>query len=114
MYDIYLTQEKENEAMSRELVFDYSKTAGFIREEEIVNMKKAVLGAKEVLTEKTGAGNDFLGWIDLPVDYDKDEFDRIKKAAEKIKGDSRCAAGDRHWRLLPGRPAAIEFYPQLL
>ena len=38
--------------MSRELVFDYSKTAGFIREEEIVNMKKAVLGAKEVLTEK--------------------------------------------------------------
>ena len=74
--------------MSRELVFDYSKTAGFIREEEIVNMKKAVLGAKEVLTEKTGAGNDFLGWIDLPVDYDKDEFDRIKKAAEKIKGDS--------------------------
>ena len=42
--------------MSRELVFDYSKTAGFIREEEIVNMKKAVLGAKEVLTEKTGAG----------------------------------------------------------
>ena len=46
MYEIYLTQEKENEAMSRELVFDYSKTAGFIREEEIVNMKKAVLGAK--------------------------------------------------------------------
>ena len=41
-----------------------------------------------MLHEKTGAGNDFLGWIDLPVDYDHEEFDRIKKAAEKIKADS--------------------------
>ena len=90
MYEIYLTQEKENEAMSRELVFDYSKTAGFIREEEIVNMKKAVLGAKEVLTEKTGAGNDFLGWIDLPVDYDKDEFDRIKKRQKRSRAIPMC------------------------
>ena len=44
--------------------------------------------AKEVLLAKSGAGNDFLGWIDLPVDYDKEEFDRIKKAAAKIQGDS--------------------------
>ena len=41
-----------------------------------------------MLHEKTGAGNDFLGWVDLPVDYDKDEFARIQKAAEKIKNDS--------------------------
>jgi glucose-6-phosphate isomerase len=41
-----------------------------------------------MLHEKTGAGNDFLGWIDLPVNYDKEEFSRIKKAAEKIKSDS--------------------------
>lgn len=41
-----------------------------------------------MLHEKTGAGNDFLGWVDLPVDYDKDEFARIQKAAEKIQGDS--------------------------
>ena len=109
MYEIYLTQEKENEAMSRELVFDYSKTAGFIREEEIVNMKKAVLGAKEVLTEKTGAGNDFLGWIDLPVDYDKDEFDRIKKAAEKIKGDSDVLLVIGIGGSYLGARAAIEF-----
>ena len=46
-------------------------------------MKKIAEDAKKVLVEKTGAGNDFLGWIDLPVDYDKDEFDRIKKAAKK-------------------------------
>ena len=95
--------------MSRELVFDYSKTAGFIREEEIVNMKKAVLGAKEVLTEKTGAGNDFLGWIDLPVDYDKDEFDRIKKAAEKIKGDSDVLLVIGIGGSYLGARAAIEF-----
>lgn len=97
--------------MSRELVFDYSKTAGFIREEEIVNMKKAVLGAKEVLTEKTGAGNDFLGWIDLPVDYDKDEFDRIKKAAEKIKGDSDVLLVIGIGGSYLGARAAIEFLP---
>ena len=95
--------------MSRELVFDYSKTAGFIREEEIVNMKKAVLGAKEVLTEKTGAGNDFLGWIDLPVDYDKEEFARIQKAAAKIKGDSDVLLVIGIGGSYLGARAAIEF-----
>ena len=44
--------------------------------------------AKETLLSKEGAGNDYLGWIDLPVDYDKDEFARIKKAAAKIQSDS--------------------------
>ena len=47
-----------------------------------------VQAARETLVEKTGAGNDFLGWIDLPVDYDKEEFARIKKAAAKIQADS--------------------------
>ena len=60
--------------MGREVTFDYSKTSGFISTEELQNIKGAVMGAKEVLLSKTGAGNDFLGWIDLPVDYDKDEF----------------------------------------
>ena len=70
------------------VTFDYSKAAPFISKEEVENMKKLVLDAKEVLVSKTGAGNDFLGWIDLPVDYDKEEFDRIQKAAEKIRKDS--------------------------
>ena len=74
--------------MGKEIVFDYSKTAGFISEEEMKNMKSTVMGAKDVLTAKSGAGNDYLGWIDLPVDYDKEEFARIKKAAEKIQNDS--------------------------
>ena len=41
-----------------------------------------------MIHEKTGLGNDFLGWVDLPKNYDKEEFDRIKKAAEKVKSDS--------------------------
>ena len=52
------------------------------------SIKPAVLDAAKRLKEKTGDGKDFLGWIDLPVNYDKEEFARIKKAAEKIRNDS--------------------------
>ena len=51
-------------------------------------MEKLTKDAKELLLARTGAGNDFLGWIDLPVDYDKEEFARIQKAAAKIQSDS--------------------------
>ena len=74
--------------MGKEVVFDYSKATGFISAEEMANFKKTVMTAKETLLSKEGAGNDYLGWIDLPVDYDKDEFARIKKAAAKIQSDS--------------------------
>ena len=74
--------------MGKDVIFDYSKAAAFIHEEEIAGIKAGVQAARETLVEKTGAGNDFLGWIDLPVDYDKEEFGRIKKAAEKIQKDS--------------------------
>ncbi len=67
---------------------DTSKLSGFVTKEEINNMESAVKAADELLTSRTGAGNDFLGWIDLPVNYDKEEFDRIKKAASKIQSDS--------------------------
>lgn len=70
------------------VTFDYSKAAPFISEAEVDSMKKLVLDAKDLLLSRTGAGNDFLGWIDLPVDYDKEEFARIKAAAEKIREDS--------------------------
>lgn len=62
---------KEKRIMAK-VTFDYSKTAEFISKDEITSMKKLVLDAKETLVSKNGAGNDFLGWIDLPVDYDKD------------------------------------------
>jgi len=63
----------------------------------------------EVLTSKTGAGNDFLGWVDLPETYDKDEFARIKKAAEKIKNDSEVLVVIGIGGSYLGAKAAIEF-----
>ena len=95
--------------MGKELVFDYSKASDFIREDEIKNMKGTVMGAKEVLTGKSGAGNDFLGWIDLPVNYDKEEFARIKKAADKIKSDSDVLLVIGIGGSYLGARAAIEF-----
>ncbi|MBS4178589.1 glucose-6-phosphate isomerase [Lederbergia citrea] len=67
---------------------DYSKALGFFGEHEITYLQAAVQTAHNQLHEKTGAGNDYLGWIDLPVDYNREEFSRIQKAAEKIKSDS--------------------------
>lgn len=70
------------------LVFDYSKSLEFFNEKELEMMKEQVAVAEKFLNEKSGAGNDYLGWIELPTNYDKDEFERIKKAAEKIKNNS--------------------------
>jgi glucose-6-phosphate isomerase len=70
------------------ICFDYSKALTFFSEHELTYLSDFVKVAHHSLHEKTGAGNDYLGWIDLPVDYDKEEFARIKKAAEKIKSDS--------------------------
>ncbi len=74
--------------MSKNLSFQYQRALDFFREEELENVKEQIKIAHEALHNKTGAGNDFLGWVDLPVDYDKEEFARIKKAAEKIRNDS--------------------------
>ena len=95
--------------MSRQVTFDYSKAGSFISEEEIGYMKKLTLDAKETLVSKTGAGNDFLGWIDLPVDYDKEEFSRIKAAAKKIQSDSDVLLVIGIGGSYLGARAAIEF-----
>ena len=68
--------------------FDYKKALPFINQVEIDNMAEFVSVAHSMLHNKTGAGNDFLGWLDLPEKYDKEEFTRIKKAAEKIRSNS--------------------------
>ena len=91
------------------VTFDYSKAAPFIQDQEVESMKKLALDAKELLVSKTGAGNDFLGWIDLPVDYDKEEFDRIKKAAAKIQSDSEVLLVIGIGGSYLGARAAIEF-----
>lgn len=61
----------------------------FVSESELAEFQAKITGADKMLNDKTGQGSDFLGWLDLPVNYDKDEFVRIKKAAEKIKSDSQ-------------------------
>ena len=68
------------------ITVDYSKTG--VQAHEVSYFNAQVGLAHQMLHEKTGAGNDFLGWIDLPVNYDKDEFERIKKAAKKIQDNS--------------------------
>ena len=65
------------------VTFSYQNALPFIREEEIAKIKRHVMLGRDELVDRVGAGNDFLGWIDLPVDYDKEEFDRVKKAAKK-------------------------------
>ena len=69
--------------------FDYSKLLGqFVEQEEIDFMQAQVNAADEYLRKGTGPGSDFLGWLDLPENYDKEEFARIQKAAAKIQSDS--------------------------
>ena len=95
--------------MAEKVTFDYSKAMKFIGENELAPMEKLVKDAREVLVSRTGAGNDFLGWIDLPVDYDKEEFARIEKAAEKIKSDSEVLVVIGIGGSYLGARAAIEF-----
>ena len=70
--------------MGNKVTFDYSKAGAFIRGHEVQSMKKIAEAAKAELLGREGAGNDFLGWIDLPVDYDKEEFARIKKIRRRL------------------------------
>lgn len=74
--------------MSKAIKFDYSKALSFVGQHEIDNLAQPVRLAHEQLHNGTGAGSDYLGWIDLPTNYDKQEFARIQKAADKIKSDS--------------------------
>ena len=60
-----------------------------VASDEIEKNWHLVTAAHEVLHGKTGAGNDFLGWVNLPKEYDKEEYARIKAAAKKIQSDSK-------------------------
>ena len=91
------------------LNFNYQFAKNFFNENELRQIKPYVELANEVLTSKSGAGNDFLGWVDLPETYDKDEFARIKKAAEKIKNDSEVLIVIGIGGSYLGAKAAIEF-----
>ena len=95
--------------MANKVTFDYSKASSFIQEHEMEYMSELAAQAKDKLVAKTGAGNDFLGWIDLPVDYDKEEFARIKKAAEQIRSDSEVLLVIGIGGSYLGARAAIDF-----
>ncbi|MCR5304810.1 MAG: glucose-6-phosphate isomerase [Lachnospiraceae bacterium] len=68
--------------------FNYSKALEFMGEHEVLNLKRTTESARDTLLARDGAGNDYLGWIDLPEKYDKEEFARIKAAAQKIRENS--------------------------
>jgi len=81
----------------------------FVSADEMSAMKSQTVLAAQTLESRSGAGSDFLGWCDLPVDYDKDEFVRIKAAAEKIKANSDVLIVIGIGGSYLGARAAIEF-----
>ncbi|MEB3100990.1 glucose-6-phosphate isomerase [Ferviditalea candida] len=74
--------------MTGKLVFDYSNALNFVGRHEIDYLAEPIRTAHHQLHNKTGPGSDFLGWVDLPANFDKGEFARIKEAAEQIRSDS--------------------------
>ncbi len=95
--------------MRKKVTFDAAKASCFVADHEVASMKKIVSAAKDELLSRGGDGNDFLGWIDLPVEYDKDEFDRIKNAAKKIQNESEILLVIGIGGSYLGARAAIEF-----
>ena len=95
--------------MTKVVHFDASKLKPFVHENELKEMQPMVTAADKELREGSGAGSDFLGWVNLPVDYNKEEFDRIKKAAKKIQSDSEVLVGIGIGGSYLGAQASIEF-----
>jgi len=90
--------------------FDYSKVLDkFVAPHEVEYMQAQVTTADEMIRKGTGAGSDFLGWLDLPENYDREEFDRILKAAEQIKSDSDVLVVIGIGGSYLGAKAAIDF-----
>ena len=92
-----------------DLIFDYAGVLDYVSEADINAAEKKAEEAKHVLTEGIGEGSEFTGWVDLPVNYDKDEFERIKKAAAKIRSDSDALIVIGIGGSYLGARAAIEF-----
>ena len=89
--------------------FNKSYAKEFIRENDLIGLEAQVAAAHKMINDKSGIGNDFLGWVTLPADYDKEEFARIKKAAEKIKEDTDILIVIGIGGSYLGARAAIEF-----
>ena len=89
--------------------FNFAYAADFLRENDLKGLEGQVKDAHSKVTEKSGLGNDFLGWVNLPFDYDKEEFARIKKAADKIRQDTDILIVIGIGGSYLGARAAIEF-----
>ena len=93
--------------MALKLIDKYAR--GFVHEHELSCMQPQITAAHELLHSGTGAGNDFIGWLDLPKNYDKEEFSRIKAAAGKIKASCDVLIVIGIGGSYLGARAAIEF-----
>ncbi len=89
--------------------FNSTYAKDFIRENDLIGLEGQVAAAHDLINKKSGLGNDFLGWVDLPVDYDKEEFVRIKEAAAKIRKDTDILIVIGIGGSYLGARAAIEF-----
>lgn len=95
--------------MEGKVTFDCAKAKGFICDHEFVSMKKIAQDARDTLISRSGPGNDYLGWVDLPVNYDKEEWNRVKEAAARIQKDSEVFLVIGIGGSYLGARAAIEF-----
>ncbi|MBQ4424340.1 MAG: glucose-6-phosphate isomerase [Lachnospiraceae bacterium] len=91
------------------VTFDASKALPFLSEQELAESLSEARAARAVLMGRQGEGNDFLGWLDLPVDYDKEEYGRIKAAAARIREDSDILVVVGIGGSYLGARAAVEF-----
>lgn len=91
------------------ITFNPERAADFMPGSELEALEGQVLSAKDTLIKRNAPGSDFTGWIDLPIDYDKEEFSRIKAAAEKIKKDSEILLVIGIGGSYLGARAAIDF-----
>ncbi|MCQ2455129.1 MAG: glucose-6-phosphate isomerase [Clostridia bacterium] len=91
------------------LSFNSAFAKDFLRENDLKGLESQVMAAHELIEKRTGLGNDFLGWVDLPLNYDKAEFERIKVAADKIRKDTDVLVVIGIGGSYLGARAAIEF-----
>ena len=103
------TVNKEKSITMENLGFDYSGVLDFLDENEIKAAADKAYAARKILTEATGEGSEFTGWVDLPISYDREEFERIKRAAKKIRSDSEALIVIGIGGSYLGARAAIEF-----
>ena len=89
--------------------FDHTTARTFIADHELEAMEPQVAAAAKLLDSRSGPGSDFLGWLDLPLKYDRAEFKRIKAAAKKIRRQSEVLVVIGIGGSYLGAKAAVEF-----